>query len=121
MFLPLELTEIGTVLENILSKMKSEDLFEFEKLVVRRLRELLATKHEVAVEDKQDVLEQASRFDCPDMNELVFALRRIEKGTYGQCVICRHDIPSDVLETNLTARLCPSCQTAMHEKSDTPR
>ncbi len=100
--------------------MKSEDLSKFEKLVVRRLRELLVTKHESKVEeDKQRVLEEASRFDCPDMNELVFALRRVEKGTYGQCVICRHDIPSDVLEDNLTARLCPSCQTAMHEKSDT--
>ncbi len=117
----LELVEIGTVLENILSKMKSEDLFEFEKHVVRRLRELLAVKHEVVAEDKASILDQASRFDCPDLNELVFALRRIEKGTYGQCVICRHDIPSDVLESNLTARLCPSCQAAMHEKSDTLR
>lgn len=102
--------------------MKSEDLSKFEKLVIQRLRDLLMTKHEVkAGESKQRVLEAASRFDSPDLNELVFALRRIEKGIYGQCVICRHDIPSDVLESNLTARLCPSCQTAMHEKSDTTR
>lgn len=102
--------------------MKSEDLSKFEKLVVRRLRELLVTEHEAKVEeDKQHVLDEASRFDCPDMNELVFALRRVEKGTYGQCVICRHDIPTDILENNLTARLCPSCQAAMHEKSDTYR
>lgn len=102
--------------------MKSEDLSKFEKLVVRRLRELLVTEHKAKVEeDKQRVLDEASRFDSPDLNELVFALRRVEKGTYGQCVICRHDIPSDVLEANLTARLCPSCQTAIHEKSDTHR
>ncbi len=102
--------------------MKSEDLSKFDKLVVKKLRELLITRHKVVVdESKQQVLEAASKFDSPDLNELVFALRRIEKGIYGQCVICRHDIPADVLEANLTARLCPSCQTAMHEKSDTSR
>lgn len=99
--------------------MKSEDLSKFEKLVVQRLRDILSSKHGVSVTpDKDIVIQAASRFDCADLNELTFALRRIEKGVYGQCVICRHDIPSEVLESNPTARLCPSCQTAMHEKSD---
>ncbi len=102
--------------------MKPEDLSKFDKLVVNKMREIIAKKYKVAVgETRQQVLEAASRFDRTDLNELTFALRRIEKGIYGQCVICRHDIPSDVLEANLTARLCPSCQTAMHEKSDTSR
>ncbi len=102
--------------------MKSEDLSKFDKLVVMKLRELLITRHKVTVNDgKQEVVEVASKFDSPDLNELVFALHRIEKGIYGQCVICRHDIPSELLEESLTARLCPSCQTAMHEKTDTPR
>ncbi len=102
--------------------MKSEDLSKFEKLVVQKLRDILLTKHGVSVEGgKERVLQEASRIDCPDLNEIAFALRRIEKGIYGQCVICRHEIPSDVLEANVTARLCPSCQTAMREKSDTIR
>ena len=102
--------------------MKSEDLSKFEKLVVQKLRDILLTKHAVKVGgEKERVLREASRFDCPDLNEIVFALRRIEKGIYGQCVICRHEIPTDILESNLTARLCPSCQTAMREKSDSTR
>ncbi len=102
--------------------MKSEELKKFDVLVLGRMREILSTKYNVAVpEGRQEILDAASSFDRPDLNELAFSLRRIEKGIYGQCVICRHDIPVDVLEANLTARLCPSCQTAMHEKSDTAR
>ncbi len=102
--------------------MKSEDLSKFDKIVVKRLRELLVSRLKVTVgEGKQQVLEAASTFDNPDLNELVFALHRIEKGIYGQCVICRHDIPINVLEADLTARFCPSCQTAIHEKSDSSR
>ncbi|MCL5267719.1 MAG: hypothetical protein M1469_06420 [Bacteroidetes bacterium] len=99
--------------------MKSEDLSKFHELVVLRLKELLSSRHGLTVKDnKEDVLEAASRFDAADLNELVFALRRIEKGIYGQCVICRHDIPVDVLKSNLNARLCPSCETVMREKTD---
>jgi RNA polymerase-binding transcription factor DksA len=102
--------------------MKSEDLSKFDELVVLRLKELLLSRHGLRAGDgKDDVLEAASRFDAADLNELVFALRRIEKGIYGQCVICRHDIPVNVLKSNLTARLCPSCETVMHEKTDPSR
>ncbi len=113
---------IGTQLEHRHSKMKSEELSKYEKLVVQKLRDILLAKHGVSVDGgKELVLQEAARFDCPELNEIAFALRRIEKGIYGQCVICRHEIPSEVLESNLTARLCPSCQTAIHEKSDTAR
>ncbi|MCL4512288.1 MAG: hypothetical protein M1470_14705 [Bacteroidetes bacterium] len=102
--------------------MKPEDFLKFDKLVVNKIKELLTSRYKIAVQDsKQDVLEAVSKFDAADLNELAFALRRIEKGIYGQCVICRHDIPTEVLEVNLTARLCPSCQMAMHEKSDSSR
>jgi len=102
--------------------MKSDDLLKFDRLVLKRMGELLSSNYKRTVPDvKQDILDAALKFDAPDLNELAFALRRIEKGIYGQCVICRHDIPTDVLEMNLTARLCPSCQIAMHEKSDSPR
>lgn len=99
--------------------MRAEDLLRFDRLVVKRMKGLMTSHYKTTVSDnRQEILDAASRFDAADLNELAFALRRIEKGTYGQCVICRHDIPSEVLEVNLVARLCPSCQLAMHEKSD---
>ncbi len=99
--------------------MRSEDLSRFDRLVLEKMRELLASRYKTrSSKSRQEILEMASKLDSPDLNELAFALRRIEKGTYGQCVICRHDIPSGILEENPVARLCPSCQTAMHEKSD---
>ena len=102
--------------------MKSEDLLKFGELVVKKIAELLSSRYKVEVsDDSHEVISAASKFDSPDLNELVFALRRIEKGIFGQCVICRHDIPVDLLETNLTARLCPPCQMALLEKNDKSR
>jgi|GEM_PF-5983881 RNA polymerase-binding transcription factor DksA len=98
--------------------MKPEDLSLFEKLVIEKMSHILYQRHHVStVEEKSKVVEACSMFDDADLNELSFALRRIEKGTYGQCVICRHDIPSDVLMKNLTARLCPSCESVINEKN----
>ncbi len=102
--------------------MDSEDLLKFNQLVVGKINELLSSRYNVAAPaDKHEAISVASQFDSPELNELIFALRRIEKGVFGQCVICRHSIPVDILETNLTARLCPSCQTTLLEKSDTTR
>ena len=99
--------------------MKADELLRFDGLVIEKLKELLAAHRSIfEASDRREVLKAASEADNPEMNELVFALRRIEKGTYGQCVICRHEISSDMLEKNLTARLCLSCQNAMQEKID---
>ncbi|MGO9481368.1 MAG: TraR/DksA family transcriptional regulator [Candidatus Kryptoniota bacterium] len=99
--------------------MKSEDLLKFDKLVMKKMNALLNSHSKLSLmENKQQILEAAFKLDDAILNELAFALRRIEKGIYGQCVICRHDIPDVVLEADLTARLCPSCQLVMHEKSD---
>jgi RNA polymerase-binding transcription factor DksA len=98
--------------------MKSEDLLRFDKLVTARMRELLVSRFGASVgKERQDILDAAYKLDDAVVNEFSFALRRIEKGIYGQCVICRHDIPIDVLEDNLSARLCPPCEAVMHEKS----
>ena len=99
--------------------MKIRRSIKIREACVKRMEELLISHYKVLVMgDKHKILEAASKFDDADLNELAFALRRIEKGIYGHCVICRHDIPGVVLETNLTASLCPSCQLVMHEKSD---
>lgn len=100
--------------------MKSETLLKFSRLAIRKITDLLASRYKLTVpDDRQAIISLASKFDSPDFNELVFALRRIDKGVFGQCVICRHEIPEELLELNLTARLCPSCQAALLEKSDT--
>lgn len=99
-------------------KMRAEDLLLFDSLVVKKMAHILQERYDVhVVEDKMRVVEACSRYEDPDLNELSFALRRIEKGTYGQCVICRHDIPMHVLKKKLTARLCPSCESVMNEKN----
>jgi RNA polymerase-binding transcription factor DksA len=102
--------------------MKSEDLLRFDKLVMNKIKDLLSSRFKSTLPtDEHEIVALASKFDSADLNELVFALRRIEKGVFGQCTICRHDIPLEILETNLTARLCSSCQMALHEKSDGTR
>ncbi len=101
--------------------MKSEDLQRFNQLAIDRVRGMLSSRYEFdALTNDQEVISSASKYDTPELNELVFAIRRIEKGMFGQCVICRHDIPIDMLEQDLTSRFCPSCQAALHEKGDTP-
>jgi len=97
--------------------MKAEELLRFDGLVLQKMRELLAMQYKISVaQDRQEIIVTTSEVDDAGLNELSFALRRIEKGTYGQCVICRHEIPTAVLESNLTARLCLSCQLVMQEK-----
>jgi len=96
--------------------MKPEELSRFDGLVLLKMRKLLAALRKVSLtNDRRKILQLTSELDDADLNELSFALRRIEKGTYGHCVICRHDIPGAVLESNLTARLCPSCQLEIQE------
>ncbi|MCL5020958.1 MAG: hypothetical protein M1339_04695 [Bacteroidetes bacterium] len=98
--------------------MKPEELAKFDDLVVQRITEILKLRHNIEVQkSRKDVLRAASRIDSSEVNELLFALRRIEKGIYGQCVICRHDISPDVLKDHLTARFCFSCEVVIHEKT----
>lgn len=98
--------------------MKPEELQKFDELVTQRMKEILRRRFNVEVSsNRKEILEVASRFDSSEINELVFALRRIEKGIYGQCVICRHDILPDILKVNPTARFCSSCEMAMQDKT----
>ena len=99
--------------------MKSDDLLKFRDLVINKIRELLSSQYKFIIsKTASEVISQAPKFDSPEINELVFVLRRIEKGMFGECIICRHEIPDDILEANLTTRLCPACQMALLEKSE---
>ncbi len=98
--------------------MKWDEMSKYDELVVAKMRELLKSKFDQEVDgNRGEILAAASKLDTSEINELVFALRRIEKGVYGQCVICRHDIQPDILKLNPTARLCLSCESAMNDKT----
>ena len=102
--------------------MKTEDLSKFERLVIDRIKDSFSQRGASRIpSDENEIVDLVSELDSPDLNELVFALRRIEKGVFGQCVICRHDIRAEVLERNLSARLCSSCQGALQDKSELAR
>lgn len=102
--------------------MKPEELVTLNELVLNKVREsLLRNQKSIAGKSNQQIVQDAASLDSANVNELLFALKRIDKGTYGQCVICRHDIPLRVLESNLTARLCISCETAIKERSEPAR
>jgi DnaK suppressor protein len=44
------------------------------------------------------------------LEDVVAALGRIEKGTYGKCTHCGNDIPQERLEAVPTAALCIDCK-----------
>jgi hypothetical protein len=50
----------------------------------------------------------------PHLDELHDALRRIEQGTYGVCLGCKHEIGEAVLQKDPSSRMCSVCD---HEYS----
>lgn len=46
----------------------------------------------------------------PRLDELHDALHRIDEGTYGVCLGCKHDIGERILEKDPTRRMCPVCE-----------
>lgn len=46
----------------------------------------------------------------PQLDELRAALDRLEHGTYGVCITCKHPIGRDVLEHDPGRRICPACE-----------
>lgn len=46
----------------------------------------------------------------PELDELRAALDRLEHGTYGLCITCKHPIGRDVLEREPGRRICAACE-----------
>ncbi len=46
----------------------------------------------------------------PELDELRAALDRIEHGTYGVCITCKHPISREVLERDPGRRICDRCE-----------
>src|SRR5215203_5504823 len=59
-------------------------------------------------------LQEAGR-DMEELKQIDVALRRIEEGTYGECIACGTDIELPRLQAQLTALRCIDCQS-QHEK-----
>ena len=104
----------------------------FRQLVKKRQAEINHIRERA--EEGADVVEldqtqvgRLSRMDAMQMHEmnlesqrrrkrellaLEHALKRIEDGSYGECVRCGEDINSRRLEIDLTATLCIDCASA---------
>jgi len=46
----------------------------------------------------------------PQLDELRSALERLEHGTYGVCIGCKHEIGQEALETDPVRRICSGCE-----------
>jgi|WetSurMetagenome_2_1015567.scaffolds.fasta_scaffold113286_2 DnaK suppressor protein len=46
----------------------------------------------------------------PHLEELRNALARIEQGTYGVCISCKHRISRESLYSDPARRMCPECE-----------
>ncbi len=46
----------------------------------------------------------------PQLDELRAALDRLEHGTYGVCITCKHPIGREVLERDPGRRICAACE-----------
>jgi len=44
------------------------------------------------------------------MDKIIGALNRVEKGTYGKCIICDKDLPEDRLRALPSAENCTDCK-----------
>jgi len=44
------------------------------------------------------------------LNDLRAALARLESGTFGICISCKQPIAREILDTDITMRVCPFCE-----------
>lgn len=118
------------LLENLctLTVMDHRDQLYFQPLIEARIVEIekalanSAKDAEAIAPDK--AIGRLSRLDSMQMQQMALnargrqkqeikfleeALKRIEHGNYGQCMICRRDIPRERLEYQLQAVTCVSC------------
>ncbi len=61
--------------------------------------------------ENDDVLEQLDDLTRNEVQQVRQALRRIQGGQYGRCVVCHSAIPEARLEAMPTADRCVGCQS----------
>ena len=52
----------------------------------------------------------------PDLNELRLALERLERGDFGNCILCKKEIEYQTLLVQPTAHFCTSCTQRFHDR-----
>ena len=108
--------------------MKNQDYTEIQKLLVAK-REELATRlerikdnliggHSADSQEQAQELENAEVADAlgnearRELSQIAQALEQIKNGTYGTCVSCEEEIPSERLKAYPFANRCIRCATA---------
>lgn len=108
--------------------MKNQDYTEIQKLLVTK-REELATRlerikdnliggHSADSQEQAQELENAEVADAlgnearQELSKIARALEQIKNGTYGTCVSCEEEIPSERLTAYPFANRCIRCATA---------
>jgi len=67
-----------------------------------------------------DVADAEEERDVDEMADVEAALRRLDQGTYGDCLACGEPIPLQRLLVQPAAERCAACQAA-RERRETPQ
>lgn len=107
-------------LKNTLLKEKGELEESLEKIAkpVNKAEGDYETSFEAIGEDKDDNATEVDQYSQnlsievnleKQLQDIIAALTRIEKGTYGMCAICGKEIPLARLQANPSAKTCLTC------------
>lgn len=120
-----------------MSNLSTAQLAELKEMLERRDKELRADLHR-ELTDKEEYMAVASEApdpgdssfanlsvdlgnaavtrDLTELRSIEAAKKRMENGTYGDCVNCETEIPYERLKVQPAAERCAPCQD-MHEKT----
>jgi DnaK suppressor protein len=76
---------------------------------------------DVAAEDRQAIIDEATLANATsELHQIVSALRRVNDGSYGECLDCGEPIDARRLAALPATPFCTACQ-AIHERPAMPR
>ena len=76
---------------------------------------------DVAAEDRQAIIDEATLANATaELHQIVAALRRVDDGSYGECLDCGEPIDERRLFAMPATPFCTPCQ-AIHERPAMPR
>jgi RNA polymerase-binding protein DksA len=84
---------------------------ELDRLDELDTREAEDVEHATEIWDAQ-VLARLGETDAQRLREVVDALRRLDAGSYGKCLVCEESIGDARLDAIPTATLCIDCAEA---------
>jgi len=76
---------------------------------------------DVAAEDRQAIIDEATLANATaELQQIVAALRRVDDGSYGECLDCGEPVDERRLFAMPATPFCTACQ-AIHERPAMPR